>query len=473
MDLLRCVLNKVSREKSASSSRARALRLESLENRELLDAAGFGDAVGFGDVATPPEGNGVPLEVAPERVDQPVDLSALATDDDASVLAAPEIFEIDFYDVETEKLAMHWTCVDDAEGYRVEYSTNGGKSWKFGGNADGDVDVRMASKVHTDIEYVFRIQAFNETSVSEWTYSQTFYCASQAPKSPQEFRLGQFDSDTNTLTMEWDKVDYSSGYRVQYSVDGGMSWYNSETLVGEDSTSRTAWKLYADREYQFRVCAYNEIGSSEWTYSDKFCVNNDELETPASVMIGSYDDTSRTLETTWSAVDNATGYEVQFSLDRGKTWRLAQKVYGGDNTSRLATHVIPGTTYEFRVRAFNVVGMSDWTYSDLYTPPAILTAPAFLNVDSYDPLARQLSLSWGGVSDVEGYKIEYSTDGGANWTVAFKAEADATSGVAEGIVANVNYIFHVRAYDATDVSPWTETSFFFGTADYDKLNAGI
>jgi len=461
------ILNNMGRKTAASSLKSRNLRVESLENRELLDASGLNDvALPPTDVEENPD-----LFVTEQSVGSSIDLSGLAVEDskaDDVTVAAPTVLEFGEYNVETETLPMKWTSVDDADGYVIEYTTDGGKTWKFGAKVGKDVTERLASKVHSDMEYIFRIQSYNETSVSEWTYSEPFYYTEAIPKAPHKFRLGEFDSSTRMLTMDWDKVGHVSGYRVQYTTDGGTSWYNSETLYGDDSTSRTAWSLYTDREYQFRVCSFNEVGSSSWTYSDKFHVNYDELDNPASFSIGEYNAADKTLATSWDAVVGATGYEVQYSLDSGKTWRLAQKLYSGDAITRFATNVVPGTTYEFRVRAFNEIGMSDWTYSELYTPPALLTPPSFVQVDDYNEVTRKLTLSWGDVPDEDGYKIEYSINNG-DWTVAAKTVADVTHCDLENIQPNVFYTFRVRAYNETDVSPWVETPFYRKGVAYSEL----
>jgi len=465
------VLDKMGRKTVASSSKSRKLRVESLENRELLDAAGL-NVVSLPPACVAEKG----AEFLSEQVvDQSIDLVNLTNEaskaNEALTIDAPTVLELGDYNVETENLPMKWTEVDDAIGYRVEYTVDGGKSWKKGAEVAGDVTSRMASKVRTDMEYIFRVRAFNETSVSEWTYSEPFYYTASIPKAPDKFRLGEFDSSAMKLSMDWDKVAYVDGYRIQYSMDGGATWYNSETLKGEDSTSRVAWKVHTDREYQFRVCSYNDVGSSNWTYSDKFHVNYAELANPDSFEIGEYNASTRTLATSWSAVENASGYEVQYSLDRGRTWRLAEKLHTGGETSRMASSVVPGTEYEFRVRAYNAIGMSDWTYSELYTPPALLTAPAFAEVYSYNPATRRAVLSWGDVDDETGYRIEYSTNSGETWISAFKTEADVTKGAIDEIKPNVFYTFRVRAHNETDVSPWVEIPFYYSETAYAEIGA--
>ena len=57
---------------------------------------------------------------------------------------------------------------------------------------------------------------------------------------------------------------------------------------------------------------------------------------------------------------NETGFEVEISTDRGRTFQRIATL-GREATAYTAAGLAPKTQYHFRVRAFNAVGPSDYS----------------------------------------------------------------------------------------------------------------
>ena len=79
--------------------------------------------------------------------------------------------------------------------------------------------------------------------------------------------------------MSWiDNSDDETGFRVEYSTDGGETWFLSET-VGSDVENRVAWGVHLGKTYVFRCCATRGQTSSEWTYSEALTPTKNDVAT--------------------------------------------------------------------------------------------------------------------------------------------------------------------------------------------------
>ena len=114
------------------------------------------------------------------------------------------------------------------------------------------------------------------------------------------------------------------------------------------------------------------------------------------------------IEWSWTAVEGATGYDIQMSLTQGdfSNSQLAEVEAG--TTSRRFTVAAETTAYA-RVRAKNADGESDWSAAVSGTSmaaPIVLTMPANLRVTETE--ARSITWAWNAVTGASGYVVEMS-----------------------------------------------------------------
>ncbi|MEE1565149.1 MAG: fibronectin type III domain-containing protein, partial [Acidimicrobiales bacterium] len=114
-----------------------------------------------------------------------------------------------------------------------------------------------------------------------------------------------------------------------------------------------------------------------------------------------------------------------------------------------------GVDYAFRVSAANAAGTGPWSEASVtLTPFGVPAAPSSVVASGGDASAV---LGWSapafdGGSPVTGYRVEYSTDAGANWTVVIDDTASVdTSLVVDGLTNGVGYLFRVAAINAAGV----------------------
>jgi titin len=169
---------------------------------------------------------------------------------------------------------------------------------------------------------------------------------------------------------------------------------------------------------------------------------------------------STQIDLSWS--DNS-GNEKGFTIERaaGITSNyLHVTSLPANSTSHSDTGLQPGTTYSYRVKAFNDAGVSVPSASATATTTASgggLTAPSGLSATGVS--SSQINLSWTDNSGTEtGFRIERAPGGTTSFSEIATTGSNVTSYQNTGLTASTSYSYRVKAYNATNNSDWSNTA---------------
>ena len=182
---------------------------------------------------------------------------------------------------------------------------------------------------------------------------------------------------------------------------------------------------------------YGDVG--QYSVSGTIVPTN-AVGTPSNLVAA----TQSTSQINLSWIDNATnetGFRVDQSFD-GVTWTTIATL-GANSTSLSAIALTAGTNYAFRVSAFNVTSVSD--FSNVVTTATLTIAPTNLTATAVS--SSRIDLAWSDVTGETGYKIERSTDG-INWTQIATTGANVTSYSNTGLNSATTYSYRVTANNA-------------------------
>jgi predicted phage tail protein len=142
------------------------------------------------------------------------------------------------------------------------------------------------------------------------------------------------------------------------------------------------------------------------------------------------------------ASSDETGFRVQRSADGSTNWTLVATL-GANVTSYQDTGLTAGTTYYYRVRAYNAAGNSGFSN----------TASATTLADT-----ASITLAWDDNSTTEsGFRVERSPNGTSSWTEIGTTNANVTTYQNTGLTRGATYYYRVRAYTATEFSAYSNT----------------
>ena len=248
--------------------------------------------------------------------------------------------------VSTTSATLFWTGVPEAVGYEVQYSWDGGKTWGSK-TTSGDMTV-IVDELVAGVYCMFRVRAEMDEGMSDWSD----IIVAQTLPTVKPANVEATDVTAVSIKLSWTGVFGASSYEIQYSLDEGETWNFGAT---SDYTIVDVNNLAANANYLFRICAVmGEEEKSDW--SDTIVVQT-LPDKPTNVEITDTAATSVTLS--WTGVPDAVGYEIQYSLDGGKSW-----IFGttSDDAAVNVDKLAADMHYLLRVRAVMSEGdTSDWS----------------------------------------------------------------------------------------------------------------
>lgn len=378
---------------------------------------------------------------------------------------------------------VSWSAVSGADSYKVQGKKATGNYWT------SEFIVRSGTSctlpgLDVNTSWYFYVEAVNAAGSSGWTEyrlpaQKTIVedLAAKEPTPPSAVAAptnvsGKWKSTGSNATAEltWSTVNGVDHYEVGYKKDGG-NWVDIPLCVMSTNTSYVFNNLDSSSAYSFRIKAVKSDVSSAWTECKLDKSGAGKLAAPNGVS-GEWTSTGPKWQAriSWNAVSGATRYEVQYRTPKtGNAWKTDGDYSSG--TSYISTGLGDYNSYDYRVRAVNANGASDWTeYTLVKTvsipdPAPVVTAPtpvmpaAPTNVSgtwtSTGP-KWQARISWDPVSGAARYEVQYRTP---STGYAWRADADYCSGtsyISTGLGNYNSYDYRVRAVNAAGASAWTE-----------------
>jgi len=368
----------------------------------------------------------------------------------------------------SSQVNLAWADTSDNEqGFKVERSSDGvtftqiGTAYQNGTSyADGNLTPGAT--------YSYRVRAYNAAGDSP--YSSSSGATTLLLNAPSN--LSAAVASGTQVNLTW--YDYSAnetGFKVERSADGVNFVEVATAPAGPYSygyaVTYQVTGLTPGTAYQFRVRAYNAQGVS--AYSNASVVRTSTAPAAPGNLTATIAANDR-INLAWTdyAV-NEQGYKVEQSSD-GVTFTQIGTTSAGQ-TSYAASNLVPGTRYSFRVRAYNG---DDSAYSAVASATTATVVPAApLNLTAAAQSGSQVNLAWANDSDnVQGYKVERSTDG-ATFTQIAALSSYTASYQATGLSPLTTYTFRVRASNAAGDSAPSNTATATTTALLPAAPSGV
>jgi C1A family cysteine protease len=217
-------------------------------------------------------------------------------------------------------------------------------------------------------------------------------------------------------------------------------------------------------EAGFFKIAYSELASvvdfGDWTIAYQTAASAGLPAAPSGLVA----DAAFSSQINLSWTDNATnedGFRIERCTGSGCTNFLQIGTVGANVATYANTGLTPGTTYMYRVRAYNTAGNSGYSNTANATtapPPPPPAAPSDLNATAIS--SSQINLSWtNNATNEDGFKIESCTGVGCT---KFKQIATVGPDVAtfsnSGLRKGTTYTYRVRAYNTVENSAYSNVA---------------
>jgi hypothetical protein len=360
------------------------------------------------------------------------------------------------------QVALQWQPPADDGGvaisrYRVEWSNNG---WGTSSTFDVVGTSATVTGLTNGTLYLFRVSAINEAGVGP--AAEVGPLTPRLP-APAPLALAAIPGSSQ-VGLSWTAPtvvgETITGYRVEYSDNGGGTWTTFAQVAG---TSATVTGLTNGVVYTFRVTTVTNLGVGQSAQVVSTPVGVPFAPTGLTLSAG---DTTATV--TWNALTGLatggspiTGHRIEWSAN-GVSWT-------GMDVGTVPAASIAGLTnnvpYMVRVAARNAQGLGPFAVAaTTVTPRPLSAAPTRLSGRAGN---GSVSLVWtaptltGGLPIVD-YRVQYSTNYAGNPATATWVDvADIISAAVRTTVAVPNgqtYVFRVAAVTAGGVGRFSTPS---------------
>jgi predicted phage tail protein len=219
--------------------------------------------------------------------------------------------------------------------------------------------------------------------------------------------------------------------------------------------------------WQLRVESFSGAGSFEATVIGALGAVDPPPPSPPTAPsgLGVTSTTTTTVGLAWTDTsDNEDGFTLQRCEGGGCTTFTTIATVPAGTTTYGDTQLAPGTSYSYRVRAFNTGGSSAWSETTGRTddppppPPTPPVAPTGLAVTS--TTTTSVGLAWTDNSgDEDGFTLQRCTGGGCTtYSTIANLLPGTTTYDDSGLTADTSYSYRVRAFNGAGASGWSETS---------------
>jgi hypothetical protein len=322
--------------------------------------------------------------------------------------------------------------VGDPDQYRVLAQNTVGDTWNYATNGN-ELDPNT---------YAYPVV----TTQSEWVYSNPITNPPAAPSGLNASLVPPAQVDLD-WTDNANIPNNEDGFVVERSTDAGATW-NQIGQAAADATTFSDITVVPGNSYEYQVYAFNANGSSAPAVSAQVVVPDVVPADPTNLMATTV--TSTQVDMAWTDnSNNEDGFRIELSDGLGGWIEIGQTAAGVTTFS--VTGLTSGTSYSYRVYAFNAVGDSANPTNTLDvttpagTPPA---APSMLLVTNRT--ASSLTVSWQDNSGNEdGFAVQIATDKNFSRSVqTFLVAADVTQYQFYPLAPNTKYYIRVSAYNA-------------------------
>jgi len=368
---------------------------------------------------------------------------------------------------------LDWANMTAGTFYTIGLKTNG-TLWAWGWNQYGqlglgdNIDRNTPSQIGSDSNwsmvtagYIHSIALKTNRTVWAWgpngngmlglgdTISRNIPCSWGSPTPPLPLNATVISS--LQIDLSWTDNSFNEmGFQIERKTITDTD-YSLLATVGSNVTLYSDTTVSPTTTYYYRVRAYNTFGDSPFSNE-----TNATTAPSAPTALTATAISPSQIDLAWSNVNGETGYKIERKTLTTNYSLLA--TVGSDVTLYSDTVLAPGTTFYYRVKAYNAGGNSGYSpEASATTPEGPPGTPASLIASGISTIT--INLSWTDVGGEIGYKIERSFGAPGAYVQIATVGANVTLYSDTTVTPSNTYYYRVRAYNTFGDSPYSNEAY--------------
>ena len=207
---------------------------------------------------------------------------------------------------------------DSSVSYEYRWRTHPGYGWaEWAAISNPTSAAGKLSHTFTGLtagkEYRYKIRAVNSSGESKPAPAASPWYVAATPFLPPVDNLWVVRVCDNLFKVRWERVSGATGYDLNMSLTNGKTWQRVMTNKNVNAWQLSKWTK--DKTFWFSVRAVYPHGTSPWR-------SVQSIAPPCAVegLQASYAANGQ-MTASWQPAKRATGYDVNFSSDNGRSWQ--------------------------------------------------------------------------------------------------------------------------------------------------------
>ncbi len=341
--------------------------------------------------------------------------------------------------VTDSSVALSWTAVSGAKSYQIQYSKDG-KNWS---SATSTATSATIKNLDANVTYTFKVGAVNQNGGKNQTGEYTEVTARTLIGVATGLKVSNITG--TSATVSWTAARGAKAYRV----------FSNNVSVAEVTSTSVTLTLNPVTTYKVYVMGYDGNIDGAISNSVEFTT------TPAQVTGVTAEKTADKALIKWTAVNGAAGYEVQYKQNVSSAEWIP--CCFTEDTEFFAENLAKGTSYVFRVCAYNYSGEERQMgeFSDVTS--AVTASEFFTKIDNETDI-----LEWNAISGADAYEVKYYDYENDRWM-----EDSYSASTTARVQSNKSIdLFKVVAYDEDQNILYTSNSVNFTKSGYTLTQDG-
>ena len=227
-------------------------------------------------------------------------------------------------------------------------------------------------------KYYWRVRATNIGWMSDWSKIDSFMTNIPKPDFPNLISPAYAEKNVALGSpLVWSKVKFVTKYNLQVSTDSLFDSYFFNDYTSEEDTIQYIGTMDTNTIYYWRVKSYNIVDSSDFSPVSYFTTIPNHPTAPTLIYPADADiDISPSPTFIWNNSDYGYGnsYQLQVSESPSFSYVINNGTWISDTTEKVFS-LQNSKQYYWRVRAKNIVGVSDWSPTRIFTTSAVKGVP--------------------------------------------------------------------------------------------------